>query len=88
MVQERHENNAFYDRLIQDLSDIETINTRVERDVEFKIQQRISKFGKDGRRILGIHIHVPIEKTKEPFERLAQQSNREQQLKDDLFFTQ
>ena len=37
MVQDRQENNAFYDRLIQDLADIETINTRVERDVEMRI---------------------------------------------------
>lgn len=30
------DNNVFYEKLLEDLSDIEIINTRVERDVEFR----------------------------------------------------
>lgn len=57
------DNTGFYDKLFADLNDIETINARVERDVEFRTQQRVKKFGVDGKRIIGIDIKIPdIEK--------------------------
>jgi hypothetical protein len=52
--------NHFFEKFLSDLSDIETINSRVERDVQLRTQQRIQKFGQDGKRILGIHIAVPV----------------------------
>lgn len=67
VVHSAWEDDDFYSRFMADIADIETINARVERDVEFRVQQRIKKFGKDGKRILGIHILVPIDKELEPF---------------------
>ena len=82
------DNNQFYDRFLQDLNDIELINSRVERDVEFRIQQRINKFGQDGKKILGIHIHVPVEKQIKPFEKYSQANmERENKIKQDLYYT-
>jgi hypothetical protein len=71
-----------------DIADIETINARVERDVEFRVQQRIKKFGKDGKRILGIHILVPIDKELEPFFKQPEHLEQEAKMKEDLFYTQ
>lgn len=71
ILDEGLENNHFFEKFLTDLSDIETINNRVERDVQFRIQQRISKFGQDGKKILGIHIAVPVEHEKAPFDRLS-----------------
>ena len=80
--------NKFYEKFLTDLSDIETINNRVEREVQFRIQQRINKFGKDGKRILGIHIAVPVEHELAPFERYSQANfERETKIKQDLFHT-
>jgi hypothetical protein len=41
------------------LKDIDKINTRMANDIEFRIQERIEKFGFDGKKILGIDIPVP-----------------------------
>ena len=35
------------------------INDRMERDIEAKVQNRINRYGADGKRILGIDIKVP-----------------------------
>lgn len=81
------ESNKFFDKFLSDLSDIETINSRVERDIQFRTQQRIQRFGADGKRILGIHIAVPVQKTIEPFERLTQSNiEREQQINEDMYY--
>jgi hypothetical protein len=80
--------NQFYEKFLSDLNDIETINNRVERDVQYRVQQRITKFGKDGKRILGIHIAVPVEHEIGPFERYANQNvEREQKIRNDLYYT-
>ena len=59
MVTASMDNNAFFDKFTRELNDIETINDRMERDIERKVRSRINKFGADGKRILGIHIKVP-----------------------------
>lgn len=75
------DNNKFFEKFLADLSDIETINSRVERDVQFRTQQRIQKFGQDGKRILGVHIAVPVQKQLDPFERYTQANlEREQKI--------
>ena len=51
--------NEFYEKFSRDLQDIEHINGRMEVAIEVKIQERIKRFGIDGKRILGIDIHVP-----------------------------
>lgn len=53
------ESNEFYEKFSRDINDIETINGRMEVAIEVKVQERIKKFGIDGKRILGIDIHVP-----------------------------
>lgn len=81
-------NNQFFERFLTDLNDIETINNRVERDIQHRVQQRITKFGKDGKRILGIHIAVPVEYEIEPFEKYGQANiERENKIKNDLYYT-
>lgn len=70
MVTASMDNNAFFDKFTAELNDIETINDRMERDIERKIRHRIQKFGADGKRILGIHIKVP-ERTLEEIGRLG-----------------
>lgn len=78
----------FFEKFMSDLNDIETINNRVERDIQFRTQQRINKFGKDGKRILGIHIAVPVEHEIGAFERYANSNvEREQKIKNDLYYT-
>ena len=42
------EQKEFYDRLYKELREIEQINIRVEKDIEFKKHERIRKFGVDG----------------------------------------
>ena len=48
-----------FEKLFKELNEIEQINDRVERSIENKIQYRISKFGQNGDKILGIDIPVP-----------------------------
>ena len=52
------DDNFQFDKLFKDLNEIEKINDRMEKDIEAKVSLRISKFGKEGDKILGIDIPV------------------------------
>ena len=53
-----------------------------------EMTKAIKKFGKDGKRILGIHILVPIDKELEPFFKQPEHLEQEAKMKEDLFYTQ
>lgn len=75
---------------MNDLTDIETINVRVERDVEFRTQQRVKKFGVDGKRIIGIDIKIPdLDRQIQAFhKRQQEEEDADKRIKDDLYYTQ
>ena len=62
MLESTYEFQQYNESFLRDLNEIEVINERVGRDVDRRIQQRIQRFGIDGKRILGIHIKVPLPK--------------------------
>lgn len=52
------DDNFQFDKLFKDLNEIEQINDRMEKDIQAKVTHRISKFGRNGDKILGIDIPV------------------------------
>lgn len=45
--------------MFRELQEIEKINIRVEKDIEYKRHERIRKFGVDGQKIVGIDEKEP-----------------------------
>jgi hypothetical protein len=61
------------------LKDIELHNTRMARDIEFRIRERIERYGQDGKKILGIDIPVPV-----PFKREEKRKEKEENFSENM----